>query len=94
MRFRDSFLRMPTKNIALRTATQLRLAHGVFTGQSSSMPLVAHPVENLARKHLLLARGKRVLSVASKCAPNIVPAERLECQGVLVGLIRRVATTG
>lgn len=58
------------------------------------MPPATRPVENLARKHRLLARRERVLSVENKRDPNIVPTERLECPGVLVGLIRRVATTG
>jgi repressor LexA len=45
-------------------------------------------------KRLVLVQGKPVLRAANRRYADIVPAEQLECQGVLVGLIRRVATTG
>lgn len=45
-------------------------------------------------KRLVLVKGKAVLRAENARYADIVPAERLECQGVLVGLIRRVATTG
>lgn len=45
-------------------------------------------------KQLVLCEGRAVLRAANKNYPDIVPNERLECQGVLVGLVRRVLKTG
>jgi repressor LexA len=58
--------------------------------------IIAALVDGVATtlKRLVLVRGKPVLRAENKRYPDIIPAERLECQGVLVGLIRRVATTG
>jgi len=42
-------------------------------------------------KRLVLVRGRPVLRAENPRYADIVPAERLETQGVLVGLIRRVA---
>lgn len=44
-------------------------------------------------KRLVSVRGKAVLRAANKRFSDIVPSESLECQGVLVGVLRRVATT-
>ena len=42
-------------------------------------------------KRLVLVQGRLILRAENPRYPDIVPAERLESQGVLVGLIRRVA---
>jgi repressor LexA len=42
-------------------------------------------------KRLVHVRGRPVLRAANPRYADIVPAEKLECQGVLVGLIRRTA---
>lgn len=39
-------------------------------------------------KRLVQVRGRRILRAENKKYPDIVPAVKLECQGVLVGLIR------
>jgi len=39
-------------------------------------------------KRLMLARGRKILRSANIKFPDILPASRLECQGVLIGLIR------
>ncbi len=43
-------------------------------------------------KRLIHLRGRPVLHAENPRYPDIIPAEALECQGVLVGLIRRTAT--
>jgi repressor LexA len=40
-------------------------------------------------KRLVHLRGRPVLRAENSRYADIIPAERLECQGVLVGLIRR-----
>lgn len=45
-------------------------------------------------KRLVKVRGRFVLRAENKRYADIVPAEKLECQGVMVGLIRRMATAG
>ncbi len=45
-------------------------------------------------KRWLEVDGRSVLRAENPRYGDIVPADRLECQGVLVGVIRRVATAG
>lgn len=58
--------------------------------------IIAALVDGVATtlKRLVLVQGRPVLRAENKRYSDVVPAERLECQGVLLGLIRRVATTG
>lgn len=43
-------------------------------------------------KRLVLVGGRAILRAENKRYADIIPAEGLECQGVLIGLIRRTAT--
>jgi repressor LexA len=45
-------------------------------------------------KRLVKVRGQLVLRAENKNYADIVPTERLECQGVMVGLVRRMAMAG
>lgn len=58
--------------------------------------IIAALVDGVATtlKRLVLADGRPVLRAENKNYPDIVPTEGLECQGVLVGLIRRAGGNG
>lgn len=68
---------------------------GIFERREPrSGDIIAALVDGLSTtlKRYLVVSGRPLLRAENPAYPDIVPAESLECQGVLVGLIRRTAT--
>lgn len=67
---------------------------GIFEHREPRMgEIIAALVDDttVTLKRLMVVRGRKVLRAANSRYPDIIPLSRMECQGVLVGLIRNRA---